>query len=353
MLTTQKSNKTKTMSEDKNNISQENIQNNNNKQNNQNGGVVNNFNIINKNTNLIMVKHDKEKNSFLFYDNSNNFIGSFSILELFKYINKEHTFLISTNINTSKDIIEKYICIYNDDKYEIISHLDSPFTGNIELMAGLYSDIIKVEEEINSELISKSDVDEIETIKNNNTKFIYNLLLRILKLSNLLLEQIESNPSSQKQQKDMLIRYSVGALNKICKMTKDEIIIKLMKIDNIDTKINKLEKIQENIQSQIISLNNTLEQQNKNILQILKLNENKTENITSSAKSSAKPNPSNNIEFSSTSVLNEIPIDTATETIQNKLSISTDMTKSGIISYCVASPDNDSVSIRHIITELK
>lgn len=297
--------------------------------------VVNNYNIINKSTNLIIVKHDKEKNTFSFYDNSNNFIGAFSVLELFKYINKDSTFLIATNINSSKDIIEKYICVNKIDKCEIVSHLDSPFTNNIELMAGLYSDIIKVEEQLNSELVTKSDIEEITKIKNNNTNFIYELLMRILKLSNLLIDQIDSNPANHNQ-KDTLIRYSVGALNKICKMTKDEILVKIMKIDTIDNKINKLEKIQQNIESQIASVDNKLEQQNKNILQILQIKQD--ENSTIKHSDTNTPHIKNN-SFSPTS-----PI----ESVKNN----TNNTRSLIDSYRLSQIINDTPT-EPIITDIK
>jgi hypothetical protein len=365
MLNTQKiiNDKVKHLSENKVNDNLKTPQN----QQNQNPMIVNNFNIINKTTNMIIVKHDKDKNVFSFYDNSNNLIGSFSVLELFKYINKDDTFLIGTNTSTSKEIIEKYICVYKDDKIEIISHLDSPFTGNIDLMAGLYADIIKVEEKINSELVMMSDIQHIEKIKNNNTKFIYELLIRILKLSNLLIEQLETNPNYNRNLKDNLIRYSVGSLNKICKMTKDDILIKIMKIDTIDTKINKLEKIQENIQSQMVSLKTIIEQQNDNIKQLMKFNysQNKVGGNKSSSKSESESESDTNTntsKYTSTSTTNtNTSINTNSilsklvktqsdmnlsstlndKSIKSNKSIRTDKTKSLIGSYSITSTLND------------
>ena len=109
--------------------------------------VVNNFTIIDKSSESIIVEHNKEKNEFTFSKNTTP-LGSFNVLQLFKYLNSDiDNYLVSVNIGTSTDIISQYI--YSKEKdteknYELISYLESPFTGNIELIVKLYSDIIKL-----------------------------------------------------------------------------------------------------------------------------------------------------------------------------------------------------------------
>ena len=52
--------------------------------------VVNNFNIINPNdNNKIIVEHDKDTNTFTFKGQNNVLIGTFTVLKIFKYLNKD------------------------------------------------------------------------------------------------------------------------------------------------------------------------------------------------------------------------------------------------------------------------
>ena len=71
--------------------------------------VVNNFTIVDKSSDSIIVEHNKDKNEFTFSKNTTQF-GSFNVLQLFKYLNDDiDNYLVSINIGTSSDIISKYI----------------------------------------------------------------------------------------------------------------------------------------------------------------------------------------------------------------------------------------------------
>jgi hypothetical protein len=147
--------------------------------------VINNFNIVGGDqNNSIIVEHDKNRNEFIFRNSNNQLIGGFNILQLFKFINNdEDTFLMDINIGTSDNIIAKYIYnpnIDNDKMYDLISHIDSPFTSNIDLLVKLYTDIVKLEYKINEALLTKLR-DIVEKINDRNNRFIHNILIRILK----------------------------------------------------------------------------------------------------------------------------------------------------------------------------
>jgi hypothetical protein len=231
--------------------------------------VVNNFNIVGEQNNSIIVEHDKIKNEFTFKNANNQLIGSFSVLQLFKFINNdEDTFLVDINIGTSDTIIIKYI--YNpsldiEKKYDLISHIDSPFTSNIELLVKLYTDIIKLEEKLNEEILKKSR-DVAENIKERNNKFIHNILIRILKLANTLIDHVKT----EQQKRESLIRYSVGVVYKLSTMTQDELLIKKLQYETLNSDIVKLKQIQDGINSKLTSLQQSLDLQNTNIDNLIK-----------------------------------------------------------------------------------
>lgn len=241
--------------------------------------VVNNFNIINPvSQNTIIVEHDKERHEFTFKNAQSQLIGTFNIYQLFKYINKNmDMFLIDVVIGSADVIISKYIYDIDNDKtksYDLLSHTDSPFTGNIELLVKLYSDIIKIENELYEKMIDLPK-DIIEVIKITNNKFIYNLLLRILKISNMLLDQ-----DIDKQKRDILLRYSIGTVYKLSNMTREELEIKKLQYQSIQNDINKIIRIQSNIDSKLDLLKNTIDTQNINIDFIINEYTNKSDKKT-------------------------------------------------------------------------
>ena len=238
----------------------------------QNPNIINNFNIIggdiNKNQTII-VEHDKINNGFTFKSIDNNIFGSFNVLQLFKLLNNEYDlYLVDINIGTSDVIIKKYIYNPDNDKEglcELISHLESPFTGNIDLLVKLYADIIKIEDKINEEIITKPH-NIAQKIKEKNNKFIYNILIRILKLSNTLIEQYKND----KIKRETLMRYSIGAAYKLSIMTQDDIHIKKLQYETIQSDIEKLKKIQDIINSKLDTLKQNIDEENTNINQLIK-----------------------------------------------------------------------------------
>ncbi len=296
--------------------------------------VVNNFNIINQSKDTIIVEHNKEKNEFVLKDSNKQFIGSFYVLQIFKYINEDiDNYLVGTNIGTSKELINKYIYSKEKDpegKYDLISYLDSPFTGNIDLIAQLYSDIIKLEDDLNKELLDKK-IEIAEKIKIRNNKFIYNLLARIIKLSNTLVDQINSNPEQHnKIIKDNLIRYSAGSVYKISQMIKDDITIKSLQLKNVKDDLSKLIKIQESMGIKMDGLQQTIDTQTTQIntlLQQLERTEQRGGNKSSSSKSSKSSRTSNSSNSSNTTNSGSLTTETVTSKNEGKLNSTTSQTQ--------------------------
>lgn len=301
--------------------------------------VVNNFNIVGEQNNSIIVEHDKIKNEFTFKNANNQLIGGFSVLQLFKFINNdEDTFLVDINIGTSDTIIMKYI--YNpsldiEKKYDLISHIDSPFTSNIELLVKLYTDIIKLEEKMNEEILKKSR-NVAENIKERNNKFIHNILIRILKLANTLIDHVKTD----QQKRESLIRYSVGVVYKLSTMTQDELLIKKLQYETLNSDIIKLKQIQDGINSKLTSLQQTLDLQNTNIDNLIKELANKDINKQGGSKSST---------YISTTKSNTSAISNTSDS--NKSSSLTSKSKSSKSNDSKSTISNDSESTIDIIKD--
>jgi len=277
-------------------------------QNNNNASVpaiINNFNIIDNkmgggnNSSTIIVEHDKSTHEFTFKNLNKNILGSFNILQLFKFLNNEcDSYLTDVNIGTSDIIISKYLYNPSNDitkTCDLISHLESPFTGNIELLVKLYTDIIKIEDKINEEILTKPR-DIAEQIKEKNNKFIYNILIRILKLANTLTEQFKDDHAKR----EILIKYSVGTAYKLSVMTQDDLSIKKMQYETIQTDIDKLKKIQESINTKLNELKQTIDIENSNINVLINHLSNK-KIMHGGNKSSSNTSKSSNSSTSNTS----------------------------------------------------
>ena len=134
-----------------------------------NGPKINVINVNDINPDSILVYHDDEKYKFTFYDLNKNLIGDFTILQVFKFINIDNdNYLTDVELSISKELIEKYLCNYDETRnINLISHMNSPFTGNIELLTKLYVDIYKLSEYLNTEL-TKFQFSDAELIKHNN-----------------------------------------------------------------------------------------------------------------------------------------------------------------------------------------
>ncbi len=290
--------------------------------------VVNNFNIVNSQTDKIVVEHNKDKSEFSFYNFNRQLIGSFNVLQLFKYLNNDiDTYLVGTHVGASEEVINKYI--YNalkdvNNTCELISHIESPFTGNVELLIKLYADILKVEQELNNELLSKP-VEIAEKIKEKRSRFIYNLLTRILKLSNTLIDKIDSTQDiTTKEMKDTLIRYSVGSVYKLSQLIKEDVSIKSLQLDNVNTNIDKLLKIQQSMTEKIDKVKESIDTQNKSIdTLILQLTLNETKQAQKAQKAQKGGNKSSHSSSSSTSKSSK-----SSSTSTNTASESQDVTSS-------------------------
>jgi len=204
---------------------------------------------------------------FMFSDHNQIFLGSFTGEELVKYIVSKSTpsFLPNINSSHSKEIIEKYICRVdlnqsNDTaKYHIINHLDSPFTGHVEMLVKLYRQIDEFEQvKLVGELGHLPEHDA-EKAKKTFYSFILVLLRHILKIISILTDIIKTNKDQSLSNK--LLKYSVSIMHKISNVTKNQISEKLSLIDSLLSEKEKIQNIQQILSDKIEDLEEVLNEQ--------------------------------------------------------------------------------------------
>jgi hypothetical protein len=237
--------------------------------------VINITNIETLGNNNLLVEHNKDTFTFTI-KNRDTVIGTFSCGQIFKYLNQDiDNFLLDVTLGTSLDIIQKYLCKYENDELVLISHTESPITGNIDILVKLYKDLYEYESNKIPLELEKIDINIREEVRFKNREFIYTILLQIIKLFS---SYTSSNIVINQQVKDLIMKYTIGAVYKLSVMVKDDIDYNLMYIKSLTSDMEDLNKIRNNMQGQINSFKESLEIENTKIDNIiLNLSTSKTE----------------------------------------------------------------------------
>jgi len=207
--------------------------------------------------NNLLVEHIKETHTFTI-KNQNTTIGSFTSGQVFKYINPDiDNFLLDVTLGTSIDIITKYLCKLEDGEIILIPHTESPITGNIDILVKLYKDLYDYEQNKLS-----LEIDLPEQTRFRNREFIYMILLQIIKLFSAY---TTSNLQITQNVKDLIMKYTIGAVYKLSVMVKDDIDYNLSHIKNLTEDMSNLNKVRKNMQSQIDAISNAIQTENTKI----------------------------------------------------------------------------------------
>jgi hypothetical protein len=283
------------------------------------------INVINPTAdNSILIDHDQVNKKFILKSNS-NVIGYFTAGQIVKYLNQNiEGYLLSVDLNISQNIIEQYL-VKNG---VLLTHLESPITGNIDILIKIYKDVQLFIEESKTEL-EKLDEKTIEEVQKTNKKFIYDILSLVIKLFTMFSGTVSQTKITSDLQTSIL-KYTAGALYRINSLLYDDVEtlqekVKLYKSDiddlkSIKTKFNeKIQTFEDSIKLQndkidkiISNIKDTKQDLNTDSLQINQTNTNT--NINTNINTNT--NPSIQLGGSITS------IDTPTENLSLSRSIS-------------------------------
>lgn len=223
------------------------------------------------NSGNIILGYSQKDNNFTIYDN-NKLLGVFGVTNIIKYITAQisHTFLSTTEYESFVPVIEKYFCKFDNatNTISIIGHLDSPLTGNIEIMMKIYQDLVKFNQNIlPNELIKIEEPairnQIIKTIRN----FEYSVLNHSLKIIVNISNAIKHN-ESKKELKMSLVKYSIFIINKINYIVSDNLNETKNDINIINVEFEQMKKFKLDVDNKIKKIENTIYNQNLQIKKI-------------------------------------------------------------------------------------
>ena len=225
---------------------------------------------------LIMVSHDKSKKKYIFHSKSP--IGYFKISQLIKYIGtaKHESFMNDIDMDVSKDVIETFIIKIdqnsdspNQNNIEIINYLQSPFTGNIEMLMKLLNDLKDFEKnELNHHLNKIQDVKIQKKIICFIKYFIFILLNHMIKLISSITNHIKNDSSKQKL-KNQLHTNSCIIMQHINNYILDQIDHQYNLITTLKNNIHDIAKVKISLNNKIESGLTIIKSQNLKIIELI------------------------------------------------------------------------------------
>jgi hypothetical protein len=228
--------------------------------------IINIMNIDTLTNQNLLIEHNIKTHTFII-KNKTTLIGTFTAEQIFKYINADiDNFLLDITLGTSIDTITRYVCNMIDSNIVLISHTDSPITGNIDILVKLYKDLYDFEQTKMPIELEKLNENIREQVRFNNREFIYTVLLQIIRLFSAY---TTSNININQQIKDLIMKYTIGAVYKMSIMVKDDVDYNLSYIKNLTHNMQNLNKIRDNMQEQINDLKKTMEIENTKIDSII------------------------------------------------------------------------------------
>ena len=245
---------------------------------------VNELDKINSN-NLILVYNDTEC-KFTFYNANKSILGSFNFKQLVKYIGRQIDSTFYSNIESgySEEIIKSFLGeilvdpITGKIHFNLKTHIDSPFMGNIDLLIKLNNLFYSYEK---NDLIN--DLNSIQnekiqyTLKLSLKQFIYLMINHTLKII-----AIATDDNVEQSMKEKLLKYSVALTYRINSFMKEHLENYNKQYKSLYNNLEKITKMKKILNTKIDTLEHKINKQNELIFSVIngKPVEQKSEIIT-------------------------------------------------------------------------
>ena len=209
----------------------------------------------------IILGYSQKDHRFTIYDH-NKLLGGFGIINIIKYITSQisREFLSSVEYESFLETIEKFFCKLDYsplNNISIISHLDSPLTGNIEIMIKIYFDINKFNQEI-----LPNEITKISDKKTKNR--ILSIIENLVNISNAIKDN-----DTKKELKQSLIKYSIFITNKINHIIANKLNTNQNDIFIINEELQQLQSFKKDNNQKIKKIDETINNQNEKIKKII------------------------------------------------------------------------------------
>jgi hypothetical protein len=220
----------------------------------------------------MMMKYDNTEGKILLYDRYKTFIGYVTILQLIKYITNDISkdFLKLCDFEPSIGIINRYFILNESDKIILISHLNSPIMGNLDIVFKIYSGINSyIINNLQNDLAKLDNNEYIKyTIRKKINELVYLLLNHSLKLL-VFLSEISKQKDMTPSAKESLLKNSIIVMNKLNHIIKSEIDEKTSKSLLFAQQLSALENITTTTKNKLDSMETIIKTQNEKINKIL------------------------------------------------------------------------------------
>jgi len=223
----------------------------------------------------IIVDFNNDDYKFIIYDRNKSLIGSFTSLNLIKYVTSKiyPSFLSYVDNTLCVPIIETYVCnVVNDIdsiKINLLNQLQSPFMGSLDMVVKLYQGIHEFEKKsLDAELLKLSDSKIIKKINTIIKQLIYLLLNYSLKLIATISDAIKSD-DTKADIKESLVKYSVAIVYRLNNLMKHEIENRVREYDTLQNDLLRMGAVKLEMYKKINELNHSVTIQNKQIEDIV------------------------------------------------------------------------------------
>ncbi len=240
---------------------------------------------INSN-NLILVYNENE-NKFTFYNSNKSILGSFNFKQLIKYIGRqvENNFYSNIESGYSEEMIKSFLGeilvdpITGKIHFNLKSHIDSPFMGNIDLLIKLNNLFYHYEKnELNNDLNIIQNEKVQYTLKQSIKQFIYLMINHTLKII-----AIATEDNVEQSMKEKLLKYSVALTYRINSFMKEHLENYNKQYKSLYNNLDKITKMKKVLNSKIDLLETKINKQNEIIFSAIngkKIEQPKSEIIT-------------------------------------------------------------------------
>ncbi len=240
---------------------------------------------INSN-NLILVYNENE-NKFTFYNSNKSILGSFNFKQLIKYIGRqvENNFYSNIESGYSEEMIKSFLGeilvdpITGKIHFNLKSHIDSPFMGNIDLLIKLNNLFYHYEKnELNNDLNIIQNEKVQYTLKQSIKQFIYLMINHTLKII-----AIATEDNVEQSMKEKLLKYSVALTYRINSFMKEHLENYNKQYKSLYNNLDKITKMKKVLNSKIELLETKINKQNEIIFSAIngkKIEQPKSEIIT-------------------------------------------------------------------------
>lgn len=217
---------------------------------------------------VMIVHYDSTQHKFSLYDHNKTLLGTFFIAELMNYASNDPLFG-KLEGEVSKGVIETYICKKIDGVIKILTHLESPFMGNINALIKLDEALVEYQRTSLNTSLSLVQEQNRKIVRSEIMTFINNILNHIVQIVSLVINEASKQPA-KKQVKDQLLRYGISLSQRITTLAQTQFKEKITEIEQIDTKLMGFEEANKELTNKMNVLINKLDIQTLKIKKLVK-----------------------------------------------------------------------------------